>query len=237
MDVVRKARSAYARGLGMRHWAMRGKPKLKVGHGGTLDPLATGVVVVCFGSATRLVERLMGLTKVYLAEVDLSAFTATDDREGELEPVEVAQPPDEAALGPVLNRFTGTFEQFPPAFSAVHIEGRRAYELAREGLPVATKPKQVRVDRIEMLQYAWPMLSIRVHCGRGTYIRSLARDIGSSLGTGGHLASLRREAVGPFTLEQAVGGVRLNSPIRPEHLMGSDVLSGEGVNDEARTEG
>lgn len=191
----------------------------KTGHAGTLDPLATGVVICCLGKATRAVEQLMGLTKGYDAVVDLSAFTATDDREGERQEIEVAVPPDRALIGGVCDRFIGSIEQTPPAFSAVHIDGQRAYRLARQGAVVDIPSKVVRIDAIELLDYAWPMLSLRITCGRGTYIRSLARDLGEALGTGGHLASLRRTAVGPYRVEDAWTLERCEGGIEAEDLL------------------
>ncbi len=208
MDVVRRVRRAA--GLGRR---------FKVGHAGTLDPLATGVVVCCLGKATRAVEQLMGLTKVYDAVVDLSAFTTTDDREGERQEVAVAQIPDEATVRQVLATFIGEVEQVPPVYSAVHVDGQRAYKLARRGEQPDMPARTVRIDAIELNRYDWPLLDITVTCGRGTYIRSLARDIGVRLGTGGHLASLRRTAVGPYTLDKAVTFDRLESPLRQEDLL------------------
>lgn len=208
MDVVRRVRRAA--GLGRR---------FKVGHAGTLDPLATGVVVCCLGKATRAVEQLMGLTKVYDAVVDLSAFTTTDDREGERQEVAVAQIPDEATVRQVLATFIGEVEQVPPVYSAVHVDGQRAYKLARRGEQPDMPARTVRIDAIELNRYDWPLLDITVTCGRGTYIRSLARDIGVRLGTGGHLASLRRTAVGPYTLDKAITFDRLESPLRQEDLL------------------
>ncbi len=208
MDVVRRVRRAA--GLGRR---------FKVGHAGTLDPLATGVVICCLGKATRLVEKLMGLTKVYQATIDLSAFTTTDDREGVRQEVAVEDPPDEAAVRAALARFVGLIEQRPPAFSAVHIDGQRAYKLARKGETPEMPARTVRIDAIDMHRYDWPLLDVTVTCGRGTYIRSLARDIGVVLGVGGHLAALRRTAVGPYTLERAVDFNRLEQPLRQEDLL------------------
>lgn len=208
MDVVRRVRRAA--GLGRR---------FKVGHAGTLDPLATGVVVCCLGKATRAVEQLMGLTKVYDAVVDLSAFTTTDDREGERQEVAVTQIPDEATVRQVLATFIGEVEQVPPVYSAVHVDGQRAYKLARRGEQPDMPARTVRIDAIELNRYDWPLLDITVTCGRGTYIRSLARDIGVRLGTGGHLASLRRTAVGPYTLDKAITFDRLESPLRQEDLL------------------
>lgn len=205
MDVVRRVRRA-AGGA-------------KTGHAGTLDPLATGVVICCLGRATRAAERLMGLPKVYEAAVDLSAFTTTDDREGEPKPVEVASPPTAAEIDRACRRFVGRIEQTPPAFSAVHVDGQRAYKLARRGEAVEIPTKTVRIDAIDVLSYDWPLLNVRVHCGRGTYIRSLARDLGVALGTGGHLASLRRTAVGPYTLAIAVPIERCERPITQDDLL------------------
>ena len=205
MDVVRRVRRAAGRA--------------KTGHAGTLDPLATGVVICCLGRATRCVVRLMDLTKVYETRVDLSAFTTTDDREGERDVVDVAQPPSEAQVREAVGRFVGHIEQRPPAFSAVHIGGRRAYKLARRGEVVDMPVRTVRVDAIEVLAYAWPELSLRITCGKGTYIRSIARDLGQTLGTGGHLSALRRTAVGSYGLSLAVDAARLEQPIGADDLL------------------
>ncbi|MEX0745721.1 MAG: tRNA pseudouridine(55) synthase TruB [Phycisphaeraceae bacterium] len=195
MDVVRRVRAMAARTAGRR---------VKTGHAGTLDPLATGVVVCCLGRATRCVERIMGEPKAYDAAVDLSAFTATDDREGEPEPVPVSTPPTREQVERACVQFVGPIQQTPPAYSAMHVGGRRAYKLARAGETVKLEPRTVHVYGIELLDYAWPTASLRVRCGRGTYIRSLARDLGVALCTGGHLAALRRTAVGPYTLDQSM---------------------------------
>lgn len=205
MDVVRRVRRA-AGGA-------------RTGHAGTLDPLATGIVVCCLGSATRCVERLMGLPKVYEAQIDLAAFTPTDDREGAREPVAVERPPSDSAVRAALETFLGRIEQVPPAFSAVHVGGRRAYEMARKGLDVAPAARMVHVHAIETLEYAWPIAGVRITCGRGTYIRSIARDLGRRLGTGGHLASLRRTAVGDHDLAVAVKPERLEQPIEQADLL------------------
>ena len=205
MDVVRRVRRAAA--------------GAKTGHAGTLDPLATGVVICCLGRATRAVERLMGLPKMYEAVVDLSAFTTTDDREGERREVTVEHPPTREAIVDACARFVGIVEQRPPSFSAVHVGGRRAYKLARQGVAVEIPTKKVRIDAVEVQAYQWPELSIRVACGRGTYIRSLARDLGEALGAGGHLASLRRTAVGPYTVDEAAPIERCERPIGQEDLL------------------
>ena len=192
---------------------------VKTGHAGTLDPLATGVLLCCLGKATRVVPRLMGMTKVYEAEVDLSAFTATDDREGQREEVRVAAPVGEAKLREALGRFVGEITQKPPAFSAIKIGGRRAYKLARLGQKVEMVGRTVRVDAIELLGYAWPVARLRITCGKGTYIRSLARDLGVALGAGGHLASLRRTRIGGYDLSLAVDERRLQQPLTQADLL------------------
>ncbi len=161
----------------------------------------------------------MGMTKVYEADVDLSAFTTTDDLEGERTEVDVATPPTEAQVLDVLPRFVGLIDQRPPAFSAIHVDGKRAYKLARKGETVELPVRQVRVDAIDLLRFDWPTAAIRVTCGRGTYIRSLARDLGEALGTGGHLASLRRIAVGEYDLTRAVDEARLAEPITQDDLL------------------
>jgi tRNA pseudouridine55 synthase len=205
MDVVRHVRKAAG--------------FVKTGHAGSLDPLATGVVVCCVGHATRHVERIMGMPKVYATKIDLSAFTPTDDREGEREEVDVAQPPDEAAVREVLERFVGDIQQVPPQYSAVHVDGKRAYKLARKGETVEIKPRTVHVAKIDLVSYTWPVLELLIECGRGTYVRSMARDFGGALGTGGHLAGLRRTAVGPYDLDVAVDGARLQLSIGASDLL------------------
>lgn len=192
----------------------------KTGHAGTLDPLATGLLLCCLGSATKLVDRLMADTKAYLAEVDLSAFTTTDDAEGERDEV-VVDPEDQPThegLCDACEALTGWIEQTPPAYSAIHIDGRRAYQLARAGEAVTLKPRRVRVDRIDVLHYAWPIARVGVTCGKGVYIRSLARDLGRAMGTGGHLASLRRTRIGAFDVAEAVAWERLDEPVTQADL-------------------
>ncbi len=171
----------------------------RTGHAGTLDPLAEGVLVVAVGRATKALARFMATGKRYRTVVDLGAFTSTDDREGERVEIEVERPPSEDDVRAVLSRFVGEIPQRPPARSAVKVGGRRAYQLARQGRSVELAERIVSVHGIELLRYDWPLLELDVRCGKGTYIRSLARDIGKALGTGGHCATLRRTAVGPFT--------------------------------------
>jgi tRNA pseudouridine55 synthase len=194
----------------------------KTGHAGTLDPLATGVLICCLGRATKRVDQLMGLTKVYDATIDLSAFTSTDDAEGEREPVELARPPAPGAVRAALDRHTGDIAQRPPAYSAIKVGGRRAYKLARAGDAVELAPRTVRIESIDLHRYDWPRLEITVTCGKGTYIRALARQLGQALGTGGYLAALRRTAIGPYTIEHAWPLDALPQPINPEHLIEVD---------------
>lgn len=182
---------------------VKGPKKLKVGHAGTLDPLATGVLLVCVGKATQCVAQLMGQTKVYEATVDLSAFTASDDAEMPREEVAVEVPPTVEQIDGALLKQTGLIDQVPPNFSAIHVEGQRAYKAARQGEMLELKSRQVRIDSIERLSYDWPRLELRITCGKGTYIRSIARDLGKLLGTGGHLTALKRTAVGDYTIGMA----------------------------------
>jgi len=184
---------------------VRRKAGLKAGHAGTLDPLATGVLVVGIGAATKHLERFMKTRKGYRTEIDLSAFTATDDREGELQPVEVESPPERETVAAMLaERFTGVFLQVPPDFSAKKVGGQRAYAAARRGETPKLEPRPVEVHEIALADYAWPIATVEVTCEKGFYVRSLARDLGTALGTGGHCASIRRTAVGPFGLDHAV---------------------------------
>ena len=196
----------------------------KTGHAGTLDPLATGVLLCCLGKATKQIDRFMGMTKVYETGVDLTGFTTTDDREGELTRVEVVTPPTREQIEAALTKFIGNVEQRPPNFSAIHVDGQRAYKLARAGKPVEIKSRVIRIDVIEVMAYEWPIVKLRVTCGKGTYIRSLARDLGVALGTGGHLSELRRTAIGPYVIEKAINAERLKQPITQADLM--DVTPG-----------
>ncbi|XHC26468.1 MAG: tRNA pseudouridine(55) synthase TruB [Phycisphaerales bacterium] len=176
----------------------------KVGHAGTLDPLATGVLVVCLGKATKRIPSFMDDTKAYRAEVDLSAFSTTDDAEGERTVVGVDHPVALETIQRVLGeRFIGVVQQAPPRYSAVKIDGKRAYKLARAGEEFQTRTKLVRVDSVEIEAYDWPSLTLTIECGKGTYIRSIARDLGVALGTGGMLTGLVRTRVGAFDIRDA----------------------------------
>lgn len=186
-----------------------------VGHTGTLDPLATGVLVAVIGRARRLQELVVASPKVYWAQGILGASSRTDDAEGPIEIVEGAEAPSPDRLEEVVSGFRGLVRQRPPAFSAVRIEGRRAYEKARRGEAVETREREVHVLALETLSYDFPIVTWRVTCSGGTYIRSLARDIGQALGTGAYLGGLRRERVGCFQVEVGVD---------PENVDWSDVI-------------
>ena len=175
----------------------------KVGHAGTLDPLATGVLVVCVGQATRLIEFIQQLPKQYRGTFLLGRRSDTEDTEGEVVVVASAPQPCRAEIEEILPRFVGHIMQRPPAFSALKVQGRRAYSLARRGQPVELQPRLVTIDRLEIVAYAYPELTLAVTCGSGTYIRSLGRDLGDALGTGAVMSALQRTAIGSFTLEQA----------------------------------
>jgi tRNA pseudouridine55 synthase len=189
-DVIRSVR----RGTGVR----------KAGHAGTLDPAASGVLLVLLGQAVRISEYLMELPKTYRAVVRLGVATETYDAEGA--PTHVAETVDvpREEVERALAGFVGEIEQTPPAFSAVKVEGERAYRLAREGAVVALAARRARTYAIRLLGFEPPDVEIEVECGKGTYIRSLAHDLGQALGCGGHLASLVRTRVGPFTVESSV---------------------------------
>jgi tRNA pseudouridine55 synthase len=182
-------------------WFPRGT---RAGHTGTLDPLATGVLVLCLGTATRLTEYVQRMDKVYRAVVRLGARSDTDDADGQITMVSLDQPPSAEVVTQALGQFVGELEQVPPAYSAAKLTGQRAYELARRGHEVALEPRRVRIDQIDVLAYDFPRLEIEVRCGKGTYIRSLARDLGNQLGCGGLIETLRRTRVGPFLVENGV---------------------------------
>lgn len=181
----------------------RGTGEKRVGHAGTLDPAATGVLVVLLGQATRVTEYLMDMRKTYRATLHLGVATSTYDSEGDVTAEGDASEVTEARLRETLAAFVGRIEQVPPAHSAVKIDGERAYRRARRGEGVALKARPVTVYRIDLLRFQPPDAEIEVECARGTYIRSLAHDAGQKLGCGAHLSALRRTRVGPFAIEAA----------------------------------
>jgi len=203
-DIVDQVRRLVGRGI-------------KIGHAGTLDPFADGVLVLCVGPATRLARYAQARPKRYVARITLGATSTTDDSQGRIVPVPHDKPaPSLADIQAVLSKFVGAISQVPPAHSAVHVSGRRAYELARAGAQVELPPRQVAVHSIDLMRYLHPLLEIDVRCGGGTYIRALARDIGTALGVGGYCSKLARTEIGPF---------KLGSAVRPEDIdPGRDLL-------------
>lgn len=191
-DAVKRLRGAIQRRLNLR--------RFKVGHAGTLDPLATGVLIVCTGRATRRIEELQAGEKEYVATLRLGATTPSFDLETEIDRTFPFEHITRSDVEAVLPRFRGNIMQIPPVFSAVKVDGRRAYKFARRGQEVELKPKQLVIPEIDLLDFRPGEISIRVVCSKGTYIRALARDIGEALGTGAHLTQLRRTRVGAITL-------------------------------------
>ena len=196
-----------------------GAPKrVKVGHGGTLDPLATGVLVVLVGKATKLCDQVMVGEKEYETSIDLSRISSTDDLEGEMTEMEIKSPPSLDAVRSACQQWTGDVMQTPPIYSAIKVDGKRAYAMARRGESVELQARPISIRSIEILQYEWPLLTIRVVCGKGTYIRSLGRDIGEIMGVGGVLTELRRTRVGRFAIDEAVTLDELPDPMDPWSL-------------------
>ncbi|HEU4758729.1 MAG TPA: tRNA pseudouridine(55) synthase TruB [Dehalococcoidia bacterium] len=181
----------------------KGSGVRKVGHAGTLDPSASGVLLVCLGQAVRVSEYLMELAKVYRARIALGVATDTYDTEGQPVATGDYSGVTEAHVREALARFVGSVQQLPPVYSAVKVGGQPAYRLARRGQPVVLKPRTARIDRIELLAFEPPLVELEVECGKGMYVRTLAHDLGQQLGCGAHLAGLVRTRVGPFSLDAA----------------------------------
>lgn len=177
--------------------------EVKIGHAGTLDPLASGVLVVCLGAAARLSDQVMHTTKRYCAVVHFGMTTETDDGEGDIVETRPLDGVDESAIRRALAGFVGEIDQTPPMYSAVKQGGRKLYELARAGKTVERAARRVRIDALTLLDWTPPLATLDVVCGSGTYIRSLARDLGENLGCGGHLAALTRTVSGAFRLEDS----------------------------------
>ena len=178
--------------------------KIKVGHAGTLDPLASGVMIICTGKATKLIESFQYQTKEYVATLQLGATTPSFDRETEIDGVYPTEHITREGVETVLRQFVGSIQQVPPVYSACKIDGRRAYDFARKGEDVELKAKELVIDEIELLEYQSDIIKIRVVCSKGTYIRALARDIGQALGSGAHLIGLVRTRVGDVRLEDCL---------------------------------
>jgi len=195
-DLVSKIRIKISRSLRIK--------KIKVGHAGTLDPLATGVMIICTGKATKRIEELQYHSKEYIATMRFGATTPSFDLETEIDKTYETGHITRAMIESVLRRFTGSIEQIPPTFSACKIEGNRAYRLARKGMEVELKPKPLVIDEIELLSFNEDVLTLRIVCSKGTYIRALARDIGYALQSGAHLIALQRTRIGDVTLDKCL---------------------------------
>jgi len=195
-DLVSKIRYQICRSLQIN--------KIKVGHVGTLDPLATGVMIICTGKATKKIESLQNQKKEYVATIRLGATTPSFDLETEIDKTFETGHITKELIEQTLQQFVGTFEQTPPAFSACRFAGYRAYKLARKGIEVKLDPRMITIDEIELLSFHEDVLTIRVVCGKGTYIRALARDIGSALNSGAHLIALQRTRLGDVTLDKCL---------------------------------
>jgi tRNA pseudouridine55 synthase len=190
----------------------------KAGHAGTLDPLASGVLVICVGQATRLIQYVQQMPKTYRATFVLGKRSETDDTQGVLEDVPTAIAPTPSAVDKALSTFVGEIQQRPPAHSAVKIAGKRAYDLARRGKQLDLPPRPVVIHRIQRLEYNYPELVVEIECGSGTYIRSIGRDLGDLLGTGAVMSALARSAIGPFRVENALSIEEVNGSVLDQHL-------------------
>jgi tRNA pseudouridine55 synthase len=195
-DVVNKIRKLLRQKLGI--------PKIKVGHAGTLDPLATGLVIVCTGKSTKQITRYQEMEKVYTADIRLGSTTPSFDLETSLDATYPWEHITRDAVADALKKFTGEQDQLPPVFSAKSVDGKRAYTMARKGKEVTLRPQRIHIYEMKLLTFQPPQVSIEVTCSKGTYIRSLARDLGVELGSGAHLTGLRRTRIGPYEVEKSI---------------------------------
>ncbi len=195
-DLVKKVRNLITAHLQIK--------KIKVGHAGTLDPMATGLMILCTGKATKKINRFQEMDKSYIAELEFGKTTPSYDAETEVDKTWPYQHITEPALLEIFKKYTGTFDQVPPVYSAKRVGGQRAYKLARKGEQVVMKPHRVTITRIDLIKLDLPFCTISVDCTKGTYIRALARDIGRSLDSGAYLTGLIRTRIGPYSLSKAL---------------------------------
>ncbi|MCT4590201.1 MAG: tRNA pseudouridine(55) synthase TruB [Carboxylicivirga sp.] len=195
-DIVNKIRLSLKRYLGIK--------KIKVGHAGTLDPLATGLVIVCTGRATKQIDQFLGMDKQYIADVRLGATTPSFDLETEVDKTFPFEHITQEAIHNTIDSFRGEIEQVPPMFSALKVKGRKLYELARQGKEVELKARKITISELNLLEWEGQNLKLDVSCSKGTYIRSLARDLGYELESGGHLTGLIRTRIGPYQLSESL---------------------------------
>ena len=191
----------------------------KIGHCGTLDPLATGVLVVCVGPATRLTNLVQEAPKTYIGDFQLGVSSITEDIEGEIVPLVDAPAISPEEVASVLPKFVGDIEQMPPKFSALKINGTRAYDLARQGKEVKLKPRQIQIYSLRLTAFEYPNFQLEIVCGTGTYVRSLGRDIGARLGSAAIMTGLERTAIGSFSIKGSVKATELNATNISQHLL------------------
>jgi len=202
-------------------WLIRknfGIKKIKVGHAGTLDPLASGLLIICTGKFTKRIQEFMGQTKEYTGTITLGATTPSYDLETEINETFATDHLSEEMIKETTLQFIGDIEQYPPIFSALKKDGKRLYEYARKGEEVAIMARKIRIDEFEITRIALPEVDFRVVCGKGTYIRSLAHDYGKALQSGGHLSMLRRTRIGDFTIEEAISPKTFEDQLQPKQL-------------------
>lgn len=210
-DLVNKTRYMLRRSLGVK--------KIKVGHAGTLDPLATGVMILCTGKATKKIDGFLHQDKEYIATIKLGATTPSFDKETEEDGTYPTEHITQDLVEQVLQQFVGDIQQTPPVFSAIRIQGQHAYELARKNIDVEIPTRTIHIDEIELLQYNLPYITIRVACSKGTYIRSLARDLGKALGSGAYLDALQRTKIGSVCLTDCINLEQLQEIIEQEKII------------------
>jgi tRNA pseudouridine55 synthase len=180
-----------------------GIKKIKVGHAGTLDPLAVGLMIICTGPATKRIDEFRDMDKEYMATIHIGETTPSFDLETEIDGEYPSDHITEELVQKTLKNFYGELDQMPPLYSAKFIDGKRAYEYARKGIDKKMEPSKINIREIELLQFGMPEIKVRLVCSKGTYIRSFARDLGSALGSGAYLSALQRTAIGPYRLEEA----------------------------------
>ena len=198
--------------------------KIRCGHGGTLDPLATGLLVIGVGRATKRLSEVTNAPKCYETIIDLSAFTETDDREGSRTEIEVERPPSIEFIDKALEKFRGNFLQSPPAYSAIKVNGVRSYKLARKGATQSPAPRTAVTYNVSIFSYSWPYLELKIRCKKGFYVRSLARELGEAMCTGGHCHSIRRTCIGSLNVESAMELNLLPKVIVQENLLKTDQI-------------
>lgn len=192
----------------------------KIGHAGTLDPLASGLLIMAIGrSATKQIDNLAKQNKTYEAVFELGGISDTDDRLGKIQPQIIKEVPSRQAVELALNDFLGSIEQVPPMYSAKKIAGKKLYELARKGQVIERQPSLITIHQIDLINYAWPLLKLTITCSTGTYIRSIARDLGEKLGCGAYMAELQRTNIGAWSVDQAVGIGELTATNWTSHLL------------------